>query len=433
MAVIPQSYPTADTVQPLIIPRSQHPISRKNISRNALKIMYRLQEHGFLVYLVGGAVRDLLLNRQPADFDLVTDAKPQQIKKLFRNSRVIGRRFRLVHIFFNDRETGKQQIFEVATFRREPCLAEENKPLLAAPRPTISNNTYGSPTEDVLRRDFTINALFYTIDGFKVIDYLGGLQDLRTGIIRIIGDPYQRLLEDPIRVLRAAEFACRLDFTIEEKTLAAMAHCAPQLALVPPSRMREELRGLYTKGITAITMQKARETGILTHWLPANVTRNIDLTMELIKAVENYFPQHTEDSLLETMVITAMIVPALFNDCPLNRVNSLTKVQEKIEENLKPLINGLQLPRFQRQRVTNLIIGIFRLTNGDKRVKRLRKRRDFLLSCFFFAQLWPLFPEKLAKIADFWAHHSRRWPAAKEFFGLKIADFFVSGKNRSQA
>ncbi len=424
-------YPAAAELKPVIIPRAQHPISRKKISRNALKIMYRLKDHGYLAYLVGGAVRDLLLGRQPADFDLATDAKPQQIKKLFRNSRIIGRRFRLVHIFFTDRETGKQEIIEVATFRKEFVLNEENRQLLAE-KPTIINNIYGSPAEDVLRRDFTINALFYSIDGFKVIDYLGGINDLREGIVRIIGNPYRRFAEDPVRVLRAVEFACRLDFRIEEQTLAAMRYAAPELATVPPSRMREELRGLYTKSATAKVVAAARETGILEHWLPANICRQEEKVTTLLQEVENHFPPDLNDQLLEALVITAMLLPAVSELCPPGAGKRLGQVHETTERELEPLVASLQLPRFQRHRVKDIIIGTYRLVNGDKRVKKLRKRSNFYLSFFFFARLEQLFPRELHKIAGFWRQQSRRWPPPADLPRLQPANFFPPPQNRDQ-
>ncbi|NIA19667.1 MAG: polynucleotide adenylyltransferase PcnB, partial [Xanthomonadaceae bacterium] len=285
---------------PFIIPRAGHPISRKKIDRNALKIMYRLKDHGYLGYLVGGAVRDMLLGRQPADFDIVTDAKPAQIKKLFRNSRIIGRRFRLAHIFFTDRITGRQQIIEVATFRKKLMIDEKNREMVTA-KPTMANNTYGTPAEDVQRRDFTINALFYSLDRFKVIDYLGGLEDLRDGIVRIIGDPYERLIEDPVRILRAMEFSCRLKFTLEEQTLKAMQFHAPLLKEVSPSRMHEELRGLYTKGTTSAMLDLAAKLGIISSWLPYPTAAMLPQTRQLMQKMEEFFSPATNEQQLESL------------------------------------------------------------------------------------------------------------------------------------
>ncbi|MBN2332734.1 MAG: CCA tRNA nucleotidyltransferase [Deltaproteobacteria bacterium] len=408
---------------PLIIPRPEHAISRKKIDRNALKIMYRLKDHGFLAYLVGGAVRDLLLGRQPADFDIATDATPQQIKRLFRNSRIIGRRFRLAHIFFTDRITGIQQIIEVATFRKEFTLTEGNQELAAA-KPTIVNNIYGTPAEDVQRRDFTINALFYALDGFSVIDYLDGLADLRDGIVRVIGDPYERLVEDPVRILRAMEFVCRLGFSLEEKTRAAMLFCAPRLAEVPASRMREELRGLYSKGTTSAMLELATQLNLLNFWLPEPVQTTWAEAKKLLEAIEGTFPLEGDDQLLETLVTTSFILPELINRCHLTPPAPLHEVAETCEQLLQPLAGNLQLPRFQRHRVKELIVGFFRLCSGDKRTKRLQKRADFHLSLFFFSQVSDLHRQELGNIAEFWHKQVRRWPPQKKYPGLELAALF---------
>src|SRR6187455_401376 len=173
---------------PRILPRPEHNVSRKGIDEDALKVLYRLKNHGFIAYLVGGGVRDLLLGRRPKDFDISTDAHPQQVKKLFKNCFVVGRRFRLCHVRFG------RKVVEVSTFRRL-AEAEEGDTLIRR------DNTFGTPEEDAFRRDFTVNALFYDIASFSVIDYVEGLEDLRAGIVRSIGDPDVRLIEDPVRML----------------------------------------------------------------------------------------------------------------------------------------------------------------------------------------------------------------------------------------
>src|SRR5512134_2156704 len=193
-------------VEPTIVPRSSHAISRRDIDPDALKVLYRLHEHNFVAYLVGGSVRDLLLGRRPKDFDIGTSAHPYQIKKLFRNCWIIGRRFRLAHVRFGPKA------IEVATFRRHVLPGTENEPAtagepVAEPEPSDllirHDNTFGTPEEDAFRRDFTINALFYDIATFSVIDYVGGIDDLHARVIRCIGDPDVRFREDPVRMLRA--------------------------------------------------------------------------------------------------------------------------------------------------------------------------------------------------------------------------------------
>ena len=197
--------------EPRVVPRAAHTLSRRDIDSDALKVLYRLRQADHAAYLVGGSVRDLLIGRRPKDFDIGTSAHPYQVKKLFRNCWIIGRRFRLAHVKFG------QKIIEVATFRRQVTPTEERQDasLEGGPPPSDGvsdaldhlihrDNTFGTPEEDAFRRDFTINALFYDIATFSVIDYVGGLEDLRDGIVRSIGDPEVRFREDPVRMMRAS-------------------------------------------------------------------------------------------------------------------------------------------------------------------------------------------------------------------------------------
>ncbi len=209
--------------EPRIVPRSEHPISRRMISREALKVLYRLHDAGYLAYLVGGSVRDLLLGLTPKDFDVGTDARPEEIRRLFRASRIIGRRFRLVHVYFRG---GK--FVEVVTFRGPEDLEEEEE------------EVYGTPQQDAFRRDLTINALFYNIADFTIVDYVGGLEDLRRGIIRIIGDPDIRFTRDPVRMLRAIRHAARAGFEIEPRTWEGILKHREKIRLCSPYRLRDE-------------------------------------------------------------------------------------------------------------------------------------------------------------------------------------------------
>ena len=208
--------------EPVIVPRAEHPISRRDIDSDALKVLYRLHESGYTAYLVGGSVRDLLLSRRPKDFDIGTSAHPYQIKKLFRNCWIIGRRFRLAHVRFG------MKTIEVATFRKNVPAGTETEPA-AEPveavehlEPALRDNTFGTPEEDAFRRDFTINALFYDIGTFSIIDYVGGLQDLKDGLLRCIGDPNDRFREDPVRMLRAVVMASRLNFRLDPPIVDAI-------------------------------------------------------------------------------------------------------------------------------------------------------------------------------------------------------------------
>lgn len=263
---------------PLTISRSSHNISRSLISPNALRILYRLRENGFKAFLVGGSVRDLLLERTPKDFDLATDATPAEIKKLFRNCRLVGRRFRLAHLHFKD------EIIEVATFRKggDPAEFEESDAVAddsgvghpETPHRTLGHlhksdegvllrdNLFGTPEEDAWRRDFTVNALSYNIADFAIIDYVGGVEDLEKRLIRTIGDPAGRFAEDPVRMLRAIRFSAQLDFTIEHHSWEAMTADARRITLASPVRLFDEVMKLFLSGDAEKCWQLLRDSGL---------------------------------------------------------------------------------------------------------------------------------------------------------------------------
>jgi poly(A) polymerase len=285
-------------VEPTVVPRADHTISRRDIDPDALKVLYRLHEHDYIAYLVGGSVRDLLLRRRPKDFDIGTSAHPHQVKKLFRNCWIIGRRFRLAHVKFGSKT------IEVATFRRlvkpdealaqdeaaEPLVdaagaldggdgsAEDARETAGVPRPRRRpraedhliqrDNTYGTPEEDAFRRDFTVNALFYDIGTFSIIDYTGGLQDLDARLIRSIGDPEVRFLEDPVRMLRAVVLAARLEFTIESESLEAIGHHKHEIARSAPPRLLEEYFKILRSGHATQAFRQLHEVGLLNEITP---------------------------------------------------------------------------------------------------------------------------------------------------------------------
>jgi poly(A) polymerase len=232
-------------------------------------VLSRLSGAGYKAYLVGGSVRDLLLQRTPKDFDIGTDAHPSALRRLFRNCRLIGRRFRLAHILFAD---GK--VVEVATFRRRPEPADPSAPELLM----TSDNTFGTAREDALRRDFTINGLFYNIADFSVIDYVGGLDDLEAGLVRTIGEPDIRFREDPVRMLRAVEFASRLGFAITPDAYEAILNHRKEIVKSAPPRVTEELAQSLKGGHALTTFLLMRELGLLDALLPelADVLRETD-------------------------------------------------------------------------------------------------------------------------------------------------------------
>jgi poly(A) polymerase len=241
-------------VEPVVVPRAEHSLSRSQIDSDALKVLYRLHQNGYVSYLVGGSVRDLLLGRRPKDFDIGTSAHPYQVKRLFRNCWIIGRRFRLAHVRFGTKT------IEVATFRRLVSADEIVDPaegLGPPPEPdghdtrdrlVHRDNTFGTPEEDAFRRDFTINALFYDIGTFSIIDYTGGLHDLRERLVRSIGDPAERFQEDPVRMLRAVAMAARLDFRIDPPIEHAIAAHRHEITRAAPARLMEELYKLLRSG-----------------------------------------------------------------------------------------------------------------------------------------------------------------------------------------
>ena len=242
------------------IPREQHVISRRDISPNALRVLYRLREGGFGAYLVGGAVRDLLLGLHPKDFDVATDATPEQVKSLFRNCRLIGRRFRLAHVVFG------REIIEVATFRANSDDGSGDRELEDGR--LVRDNVYGSIEDDAIRRDFTCNALYYAIEDFSVRDYVGGYEDVQARVMRLIGDPETRYREDPVRMLRAVRLAAKLDFTIEPATAAPIPLLAPLLGEAAPARLFEEMLKLFLSGHAVASFEGLEAHGLLGALLP---------------------------------------------------------------------------------------------------------------------------------------------------------------------
>lgn len=246
---------------PRIIPRAEHGISRKNISNGALRVLYRLHEAGYQAFLVGGAVRDLLLGGRPKDFDVATDATPEQTRALFRNCRLIGRRFRLAHVVFG------REIVEVATFRGIGDEGDGDRHVVDGR--IVRDNVFGAIEEDAIRRDFTINALYYDIADFSVRDYVGGIADLQQRVLRLIGDPEQRYREDPVRMLRAARLAAKLGFDIAAEAEAPIRELAPLLADVAPARLFDESLKLFLSGHGLESLRRLHNLGLVGQLLPA--------------------------------------------------------------------------------------------------------------------------------------------------------------------
>jgi poly(A) polymerase len=251
----------ANATNATVIPRAVHNVSRKKISSPALKVLYRLHEAGFAAYLVGGGVRDLLLHRSPKDFDVATDAKPEQIKKLFRNCLLIGRRFRIAHVRFG------QDIIEVTTFRSNSTQKDEHRAHSKLGM-LLRDNVYGTIEEDALRRDFTVNALYYNIADFSIVDFTNGMQDLQDKTLRLIGKPATRYQEDPVRLLRAIRFAAKLNFTLHPDTEAPIQKSAPLLMHVAPARLFDEFLKLFFHGQAHNTFLLLEQYDLLKYLLP---------------------------------------------------------------------------------------------------------------------------------------------------------------------
>lgn len=304
---------------PVIVPRSAHALSRSLVDPDALKVLYRLQQNDYAAYLVGGSVRDLLLGRRPKDFDIGTSAHPYQVKKLFRNCWIIGRRFRLAHVKFG------QKTIEVATFRRqvsaeELALAEEQAnegiPLDAEAeqdrdRLVHRDNTFGTPEQDAFRRDFTINALFYDIGTFSIIDYTGGLEDLKARLMRCIGDPVERFQEDPVRMLRAVTMAARLDFSIDPPIDAAIAAHRGDIARAAPARLMDEFYKLMRTGASEKAFRMLAARRLLEPIAPELQTGAKDALWHSLAAVDAYRARFdaAPETLSNAILLGSLLLP----------------------------------------------------------------------------------------------------------------------------
>ena len=253
---------------PEVLNSSQHSLQRSQFSRYAVSIVERLQNAGYQAYLVGGCVRDLMLHIEPKDFDVATSATPEQVRAEFRNARIIGRRFKLVHIHFG------REIIEVATFRANHPVDDEDEDSNQSSRNEsgriLRDNVYGTLEEDAQRRDFTINALYYDPISERVLDYANGVHDIRNRLIRLIGDPQQRYKEDPVRMLRAVRFAAKLDFGIEKHSATPIRPLAPMLRDIPSARLFEEVLKLFMSGYAASTFEMLVDLELFEPLFPAS-------------------------------------------------------------------------------------------------------------------------------------------------------------------
>lgn len=357
--------------EPRVVARSEHQLSRRRIHQNALKVLNRLNQSGFRGYLVGGSVRDHLLDREPKDYDIATDARPNQIRKLFRNSRIIGRRFRLAHVYF------REGVIEVATFRRDPDPEDQR----SAPGELLitDDNVFGTPREDAFRRDFTVNALFYNIADFSVVDYVGGIDDLEAGVMRVIGDPDLRFREDPVRMTRACEMAARLNFTIEAVTQEGIVRHASEIHKAAPARLAEEIGQIFRCGASARAMQWMHELGLSGALFP-----ELDAIFEARRAGLGDYSEvirmldrkaTSGESISEIGLYSSLLLPAVVVAQPDAIVGeSGTRGLEKtIVRTTEPLFLRLSIAKHKVEQVANTITALRKL-DGDAWTTRERIR-----------------------------------------------------------
>lgn len=300
----------------LRIPRSEHNVSRKQISANALKVLYKLHNAGYQAFLVGGCVRDILLGKEPKDFDVATNAKPEQVRNLFRNCRLIGKRFVLAHIHFD------KEIIEVATFRAAGDNEHSHNGQI------MRDNVYGSLDDDVWRRDFTANALYYDISNFSIVDYTNGMQDINDKVLRLIGDPVQRYHEDPVRMLRAVRFAAKLDFSLAENTEQPLYHLGHLLQNVPSARLHEEVLKLFLTGHGVKSFEKLQQFDLFKYLFPSKILDleqvfNYELVQQLLLNTDNRF--NTNKSIAPAFLFTGLLWPAINDKLLLNQDQNITE------------------------------------------------------------------------------------------------------------
>ncbi|HUT76354.1 MAG TPA: polynucleotide adenylyltransferase PcnB [Polyangia bacterium] len=376
-----------------------HPLPPGTLDPDAVKVVRRLEQFGHEVYLVGGCVRDILLGVRPKDFDVATSAMPAEVRKLFRNCRLIGRRFRLAHILFRDRK-----VIEVATFRRGATEADDVTERHAA------ENLFGGPADDAVRRDFTINALMYDVSRRRIVDWVGGLDDLERKTIRTIGDPVRRLTEDPVRIIRAVKFAGRLGFVIESSLAEALRGQAPSIAGCAPARLVEEVLKLLRSGKAAPCFSLAGEMGILAHLLPGIEGGGgpvPDDRWEMLSRADAWIGagRPLSDPVLLAALAHPLCAPALEAD---------GDPAENLEAALERTLAPLTFTRFQLARLRQIFLSRRRLLDGP-RTKRARRiaERDYAAEAVDFLELADTFEEQPELVAS-WRDLIDRRPASPQ-------------------
>ena len=313
----------SEQTAPEIIPRAAHNVSRDEISNSALKVLYRLHKAGYQAFLVGGCVRDAILGLHPKDFDVATNATPEEVRALFRNCRLIGRRFRLAHVRFG------REIIEVATFRAAAISAHDDHAHDEEGR-IVRDNVYGTIEEDVWRRDFTCNALYYNIADFSIWDYTGGARDIEQRHIVLIGNADKRMREDPVRMLRAIRFAAKLDFTLDDSVVEAIRKDLPLLSNVPPARLFDEFLKLFQAGFAQKTFDLLRKHGLFAQLFPATdqeIEEDPGFNDFVVAALRN-----TDKRVRSEQSVNPMFLLGVFLWVPVKKLAAIRRSEEKMSE-----------------------------------------------------------------------------------------------------
>ncbi len=396
-----------DRHRPSIIPRADHNVSRANISNNAIKVLHRLHKGGFQSFLVGGCVRDLLLKHQPKDFDVATDASPEEVRKLFRNCRLIGRRFRLAHIHFG------REIIEVATFRATHDELDDGdvRGQTDERGRILRDNRYGKLEDDVWRRDFTANALYYTLDGYSIWDFVGGVKDLEQRVLRVIGDPDVRYREDPVRMLRAVRFAAKLDFSIDDPSEKPLWDLGYLLEDVPPARLFDEIIKMFLAGRAIESLRLLEHYRLLVHLFPALVAQlekdqDGKFRKLLLEGLATTDQRVKEDKPVTTFFLFAVLLWAPIK-CRFDQLHGggmppIPAMQDAVEEIVKAQQTHITVPRRTITPMKEMLAlqSRFNMRKGVRSLRflhhpRFRAAYDFMLlrtSCDDFdgeaAQWW---------------------------------------------
>ncbi len=389
--------------EPTIIPRAAHNVTRGEFSKSALKVLYRLNKAGYQAFLVGGCVRDAMLELHPKDFDVATDATPDEVRALFGNCRLIGRRFRLAHVRFG------REIIEVATFRAAAIHVDDDVEHDQEGR-LVRDNVYGSIDEDVWRRDFTCNALYYNIADFSIWDYVGGVEDIGHRRLVLIGDPEVRLREDPVRMLRAVRFAAKLDFTIDDAVVEAIHHHAHLLTNVPAARLFDEFLKLFQGGHAESTFDLLRGHGLFAEMFPATdqeLGRDPEFEGFVRAALQN-----TDRRVAEGKSVTPMFLLGVFFWLPVVKLAEVRRSEEKMTESQSLSLASYDIVAEQQRRISiprrftvpmREMLALqprFAFMHGRRAMKLLEHRRfraayDFML---LRAEVGQVAPE----VAKFW-------------------------------